>query len=64
MYRILCLIVFLLCNENLNSFLTRVGKVFKGGKYSREETRYMRKYGRLNSESIYLVTDYGHPMEV
>ena len=30
--------IFLLYNENLNSFLTRVRKVFKGGKYSREET--------------------------
>ena len=29
---------FLLCNENLNSFLTRVRKLYKGGKYSREET--------------------------
>ena len=27
----------LLCNENLNSFLTRVRKLFKGGNYSREE---------------------------
>ena len=31
-------LVFLLCNENLNSFLTRVWKLFKGGKYLREET--------------------------
>ena len=31
-------LVFLLCNENLNSFLTRVRKLFKGG-------NYMRKYG-------------------
>ena len=29
---------FLLCNEKLNSFLTRVRKLFKGGNYSREET--------------------------
>ena len=29
---------FFLCNENLNSFLTRVRKLFKGGNYSREET--------------------------
>jgi hypothetical protein len=27
-----------LCNENLNTFLTRLRKLFKGGKYSREET--------------------------
>ena len=27
-----------LCNEDLNSFLTRVRKLFKGGNYSREET--------------------------
>ena len=31
---------FLLCNENLNGFLTRVRKLFKGGNYSREETIY------------------------
>ena len=29
---------FLLCNENLNSFVIRVRKLFKGGNYSREET--------------------------
>ena len=29
--------LFLLCNENLNSFLTRLRKLFKGGNYSREE---------------------------
>ena len=29
---------FLLCNENLNSFLTRARKQFKGGNCSREET--------------------------
>ena len=29
---------FLVCNENLNSFLTRVSKLFKAGNYSREET--------------------------
>ena len=27
-----------LCNEKLNSFLTRVRKLFKGRNYSREET--------------------------
>ena len=44
-------LAFLLCNENLNIFLTRVGKPFKGGKYSREETiwgntvdRYLSPY--------------------
>ena len=31
-------LIFLLCNENLNSFLTRVLKLVKGGNYSREET--------------------------
>ena len=30
--------IFLLWNENLNSYLTRVRKLFKGGNYSREET--------------------------
>ena len=29
-------VVFLLCNENLNSFLTRVRKLFKGGNYMRK----------------------------
>ena len=29
---------FLLCNENLNRFFTRVRKLFKGGNYSKEET--------------------------
>ena len=29
---------FLLCNENLNSLLTRMRKLFKGGNCSREET--------------------------
>jgi len=28
---------FPVCNKNLNSFLTGVRKVFKGGKYSRKE---------------------------
>ena len=32
--------IFLLCNENLNSFLTRLRKLFKGGNYS-------RKYGSI-----------------
>ena len=31
-------LVFLLCDENLNSFLTRMRKLFKGGKYSKEGT--------------------------
>ena len=30
-------IILPLCNENLNNFLTRPRKLFKGGKYSREE---------------------------
>ena len=29
-------LVFLLCNENLDSFLTRVRKLFKGGNYMRK----------------------------
>ena len=34
-------IISLLCNENLNTFLTRLRKLFKGENYS-------RKYGALN----------------
>ena len=39
---------FLLCNKNLNSFLTRWGKLFKEGKLFKGGN-YMRKYGSLNS---------------
>ena len=31
-------VIFLICNENLNTFLTRLQKLFKGLNYSREET--------------------------
>ena len=36
-------IIFLLCNENLNSFLTRLQKLFKVGNYSREKTIHGNK---------------------
>jgi hypothetical protein len=46
----------LLCNENLNSFLTRLRKLFKGGNYS-------RKYGisveNIKANDIYFSF---HPM--
>ena len=37
-FQIVSSLFFPLCNKNLNSFLTEVRKLFKGGKYSREET--------------------------
>ena len=37
-FHIVSAIIFLLCNQNLNSFLTWLQKQFKGGNYSREET--------------------------
>ena len=37
-FQIVSSLIFPLCNKNLNSFLTGVRKLFKGGKYSREET--------------------------
>ena len=36
-------LVFLLCNENLNSFLTRLRKPFKGGNYSWKYGMYIVK---------------------
>ena len=37
-FQIVSSLIFPLCNKNLNSFLTEVRKLLKGGKYSREET--------------------------
>ena len=37
-FHIFSALLFLLCNENLNSFLNRVQKLFEGGNRSREET--------------------------
>ena len=37
-FQIVVAIIILLCDENMNSFLTRLRKLFKGGKYSRDET--------------------------
>ena len=36
-FSIISELILLLCNENLNSFLTRLQKLFQGGKYSRDE---------------------------
>ena len=38
LYSVVSSLSFPFCNENLNSFLISVGKLFKGGNYSREET--------------------------
>ena len=37
-YTVVIELILSLCNENLNTFITRLPKLFKGGKYSREQT--------------------------
>ena len=37
-------LIFPLCNKNLNSFLTDVRKLLRGGKYSREETIWGNRF--------------------
>ena len=42
-FQIVVAIIFSLCNENLNSFLTRLRKLSKGGNYSRKYGTWIHK---------------------
>ena len=56
--QIVSALVFLLSNENLNSFLTRVRKLFKGGNYSREETINGNTTFYIKADLTFITLDY------
>ena len=63
-FHIVSALSFLLCNENVNSFLTRVQKLFKGGTYSREETIRGNTVCKHLLFFTYLGADIGHPLRL